>query len=475
VIHKAWRRILRFLNSPRLAVWLLAFVGLWSTAATAIPQGEASDPLVSAWASQYPLIEPVVRTVGLHQAFTSLAFVACVLMLTFSTALCAWQRTRAAMHRGRALGKAARADQRAVIESHDFAISCDPALGAPEILSIASVTLRELDIKAKQRGDVLGAVSPWWAVVGSPLFHWALFALIVVIFASNLQRSEGLMGLAVGQTKPDAPASYGKLTTGPLYNWGGARRSIRVDAFDLQYETGGTKRGPTPTVSVLDGEGRVIKTQRVYPNMMLNTGSLSIYPSAYGFAVTISIANASGKVTGRAVQLVDFSETAGDGTVSSGSLGVGNPVELNISTTVPLQRVGGQPELALPTKPTARIVVTSPDGTSLVDRVVSPGEDVALPIGDTLRVENIGYYARLQVVDDWSTIPLYACLAAATIGLTIAFLARQQIVLATVIDGPDGARLAVRLRLWRNESSSRGAVESELARALSGVQQGSAS
>jgi hypothetical protein len=256
------------------------------------------------------------------------------------------------------------------------------------------------------------------------------------------------------------------------------RRSIRVDAFDLRYQTGGTERGPTPTVSVLDGEGLVLKTQRVYPNMMLKTGSLAIYPSAYGLAATISIADRTGVETGRSVQLVDFSDTAQDGTVSSGSLAVSDSAgnaELIVSTTVPLERVGAQAEKSLPEKPTARIVVTSPDGQPLVDRTVSPGEDVALPTGDSLRVESIGYYARLQVVDDWSTIPLYACLAAATIGLTISFVARQQIVLATVIDGPEGAVLAVRLRLWRNESSSRSAVERELARALGGVEQGSAS
>jgi len=472
------RRLTRFLSSAGLAIWLLTFVGLWSMTATAVPQGGSSDPLVAAWASKYPLIEPLVRMVGLHQAFTSPAFAVCVLVLTVSTALCAWQRTRAAMHRGRALGQAALAGQQAVIESHDLEILCDPALSGPDVLSIASKTLGELDIRTKRRGDVLSAVSPSWAVVGSPLFHWALLALIVVIFTSNLQRSEGLMGVAVGQTKSDAPASYGLLRTGPLHDWRGVRRSIRVDAFDPKYQTGGTKRGPTPTVSVLDGEGRVLKTQRVYPNMMLKTGSLAIYPSAYGLAATISIANRSGVETGRSVQLVDFSDTAEDGTVSLGSLVVGDRAgnaELQVSTTVPLERVGGQPEKTLPEKPTARIVVTSPDGEPLVDRVVSPGEEVALPTGDSLRVESVDYYARLQVVDDWSTIPLYACLAAATIGLTIAFVARQQIVLATVIDGPEGARLAVRLRLWRNESSSRSAVERELARALGQVEKGSAS
>jgi len=476
VIRDAWRRVVRFLGSAGLATWLLAFAGLWSMAATAIPQGGSSDPLVAEWASKYPLIEPAVRTVGLHQAFSSPVFAACVVALFVSTALCAWQRTRAAMHRGRALSKAALADQQSVVESHDLEILCDPALSKPEVLSIASETLRELDIRTKRRGDVLSAVSPSWAVVGSPVFHWALVALFVVIFASSLQRSEGLMGVAVGQTKPDAPASYGSLHTGPLHDWRGVRRSIRVDAFDLQFETGGMKRGPTPTVSVLDGEGRVLKTQPVYPNQQLKTGSLSVYPSAYGLSVALSMISSSGVETQRLVQLVDFSETASEGTVPAGLIAISDEgdAELKVAVTVPLDGASGQFDKVLPEDPAARVVVTSMDDEPLLDRIVSPGEEVALPIGDSLRVESIGYYARLKVVDDWSTIPLYACLAAATIGLTIAFVTRQQIVLVTVIDGPEGARLAVRMRLWRNESASRSAVERELARALGRVEKGSA-
>jgi hypothetical protein len=468
--------MVRFLGSARLATWLLVVVGVWSMLGSLVPQGVPLESAVKAWAASNPLAESVVNAIGLHQAFSSPFFLACVVALFVSTALCAWQRTRAAMHRGRALGKAALADQQSVIESHDLEILCDPALSKPEVLSIASETLGELDIRTKRRGDVLSAVSPFWAVVGSPVFHWALLALIVVIFASNLQRSEGLMGVAVGQTKPDAPASYGTLHTGPLHDWRGVRRSIRVDAFDLQFETGGLKRGPTPTVSVLDGEGRVLKTQRVYPNEQLKTGSLSVYPSAYGLSVALSMINSSGFETGRLVQLVDFSETATEGTVPAGLIAIsGNEgnAELKVAVTVPLDGASGQFDKGLPENPAARVVVTSMDDELLVDRIVSPGEEVALPIGDSLRVDSIGYYARLKVVDDWSTIPLYACLAAATIGLTIAFVTRQQIVLAAVIDGPEGARLAVRVRLWRNESSSRSAVESELARALSQVEKGS--
>jgi hypothetical protein len=80
---------------------------------------------------------------------------------------------------------------------------------------------------------------------------------------------------------------------------------------------------------------------------------------------------------------------------------------------------------------------------------------------------DVGYYARLQLVDDPSIPMLYAGLMVAMIGLGIATLTRQQIVSAVVLNAPDGTKLAVRVRLWRNVTTSRGEIESELGRALS--------
>ena len=476
MIRKTWRTIIGFLRSPGLATWLLAIVGAWSALATFIPQGGATDPAVATWTATHSLVEPVVRAVGLHQAFTSALFTACALALGLSTALCAWQRTKVALSKGRTLREAAVADGCSLAKSHHLEIGCDPALSGPEVLSIASATLGHLGIRTKRRNDLLAAVSPSWSVWGSPVFHWALFALIVALVTGNLLRSQGLMGVAVGQTKADVPASYGVLHVGPLHGWLGVQRSIRVDAFDPDFRIGGIDRGPTPTVTVLDGAGKVIKTQRVYPNMTLKTGSLAIYPSDYGLSVDLTFLSARGAETKRRFQLVDFSDEATDGTVPTVPLGVADSTGKAlfwIDINVPLDRTSNGFVRLVPEKPAARVVVTSPDGTTVLDRVVNPGGEVALPSGDTLRLDAVGYYARLQVVDDWSIPLLYAGLIVAAFGLTIAVAARQQIVLAGVIEGPEGMKLAMSVRLWRNASSSRGEIETELTRALSGVEEGS--
>ncbi len=447
----------------------MVFVGVWSMLATFVPQGDISKPEVAAWASAHAAVEPFVRFLGLHQAFSALLFRLGVFALAVATALCAWQRTRVALARMQTLKEAAIADEASVSAVHDLEIVCDPGLSATDVISRTADTLEHLGIRTKRRGDVLVAVSRRWAVWGSPVFHWGLVLLILAIFVGGLQRSEGLMGVAVGETKPDAPASYGTLRTGPLHDWGRVHRSIRVDAFDTDFRSGNLDRGPTPTVSVLDAGGRVIKKQPVYPNSPLQSGSLTIHPSEFGFAATLSVMNASGVEFGRATQLIDISQTATEGTVPVGALTVSNEAgtgQLSVFATVPMDRVNGQ--LALPQERVARVSVRASDGRPVLDRVMRPGEEMALPAGDTLRLDSIGFYARLNIVDD-PTIPLlYAALAVAMMGLTLTVVARQQIVLATAIEGENGLRLVATLRLWRNVPTNRNEIESQLATALRG-------
>jgi hypothetical protein len=344
------------------------------------------------------------------------------------------------------------------------------------IIATAEKTLARLGFRSSAEGGVVRSIASPWSVWGSPVFHWALLGLLVTLAFSGLQRSSGQMGVAVGQSRPDEPSSYGIYSAGPLRGLRATRRSIRVDAFERRYETAGVDRGPTPTVSVLDAQGEVIKTQRVYPNNMLKTDSLTIYPDDYGLSATVAIMDANGTDTGRAVRLVDFSEESTTGTIPIGHLVIndesGAP-SLKVFITVPLDRKGNIGYARVPAAPKARVRVTSMSNSPVLDRVLQLGEELALPRGGTLRLVGVDYYARLQIVDDASIPFLYAALLVAALGLGVATLSRQHIVLGAVVDTPDGPRLAVRMRLWRNVTSSRSEIESELRRALGGVEEGS--
>jgi hypothetical protein len=469
VIRAAWRGTVRFLGSAGLALGLLVFAGVWSAVASMIPQAGASGQQVAAWVAAHPGLEPVVGTLGLHQAFTAPVFIVCVALLTLCTALCAWRRTKVAFARSRALGMAARADRASVVAKHDLEIECDAALDDSHILTIATDALEGLGLRPRHKGELVQSVSPGWSVWGSPVFHWALVAFVVVVLLGSLQTSSGLMGVATGQTVPDAPASYGLLNAGPLRDWSAVHRSFRIDSVDPDLRVGNLDYGPAPRVSVLDGSGHVVKTQLVYPNMPLQIGSLTVHSPAFGLSATLSMVDTTGAEVARTVELIDFSDVATSGTIPVAPIGIWGPsgaTELIVYVTVPLDSSGGRYVQALPSAPTVRLTIATPGGQTVLDRVVKPGDEVPLPTGGSLRLVNVGWYARLSIVDDW-TVPLfYAVLAVALIGLAIAVFARQQYVVATVVEGPDGQKLALSARLWRNASTTRESIVSALTEAL---------
>jgi len=471
VIRSVLRRVTSFLASAWLAVGTLTFVGLWGIAATGVPQGAADSSAVEIWAKAHPVLEPVVGLLGLHQAFSAWLFLACVTLLGISTVVCSWRRAKSAYGRARALRTAARADSESLVEGHDLTVALVPALGPSDALTVALEVFAGLGIRAKAEDGVLRAVSPWWSVWGSAVFHWALVALMLFVLVGNLQRSDGLMGVSVGETKPDAPASYRVLTVGPLHSWSSVHRSFRVEALDPDLVVGGVDRGAVPTVSVLDAAGAVVKTQLVYPNMMLHVGSLSINCPAVGLSAEIGVETSAGVELGRSYESIDFSQTATDGTLPAGMLGIfdqSGAVRMRIAVTVPLDRRNGQFREWIPSVPRAHIVVYDLDGTTMLDTVIKPGETAPLPDGGALKLLGIGWYARLSIVDDWTTPFVYAAMIIALLGLSISLLARQQLVLATVVDGPDGPKLVLRMRLWRNVSTTRAEIDAALVAALSG-------
>lgn len=460
--------LLRFLESARLVMSLLLFVVVWSVLATIVPQSGSAGAATAGWLKSQPLLWRVIGVLGLDRAFGAPLFVLAVSVLAISTGLCAWRRTRVAMGRMRLLDAARIRDASSIVERHDIEVPCDVrACDADSALGATSRALAGLGVKTRRRGDVLSSVSSPMSVWGSPVFHWGLLAIIVVILVGSLQRSEGLMGVPVGRSVPDAPDSYGVLNAGPLHAWGGERRIIRVDSFDKDYRAGGIDRGPTPSVSVLDAQGRVLRSQHIYPNSPLQIGSLTIHPAEWGFAVAMSLLDAKGTAVSTATKLVDVSQEAADGTVPLGALtlaGVGGQGQQTIVTTVPLLRQGG--ESIVPPDLTAHLVVTAADGAKVADKVLAPGESLALPSGLTLRVDDVSFYARLSVVDD-GTIPfLYAAMALAVLGLALTVVSRQEAVLVTGREIDGTVRIFVSAHLWRNTPTSRDEIRDVLSAAL---------
>lgn len=475
MISKLVRRTIRLLGSSALATVLLAVVVLYSAVATFIPQGGPSDPTVAAWAAGQPLLGAITRFLGMHGAFTSFVFLACMSVLAASTVLCSWKRTKVAIHRARVLRAASAADVSALAEGSDLRIPCDPDLGREDILDRASAELEDLGIKTRRRDGVLHASSPAWPLWGSPLFHWALVGFMIMVVTTPLLRAEGLMGLAIGEVKPHEPGSYGFVSAGPLHAWEPVRRKLRLDGFEPEYVVDGLDRGPTPTVSLLDSSGASITTQRVYTNNPLKSGSLTVHAVDYGLAVRLTVLDAQGLPTVTGIQYVDFVRDDPVGTRPTGGIvlrDTGGVSVARVQVTVPLDSPGGEIDYWMPAEPAARLLVTAPDGRVIEDSVVVPGTALELALGQAVRVDSIDWYYRLSVVDD-PTVPIvYALLLVAFTGLTVSLLGRQQVLVGARIDTPEGPVFALKMRLWRNVPCEREAIVERLTVRLGPTQRG---
>lgn len=464
-----YRRAVRILTSAVFVSAVLGFIGVWSIVATMVPQGDPAMGGALAWAEANPGIEPLVDALGLHSAFDAPIFLVAVGLLAISTVLCSWQRTRVAVKRSRALKDATRPENLPTRLDHDMLIECPEGMDASTALSVADRALRSLGIKARRTGSALVAASSPLAPWGSPVFHWALVGFMAFVVIGGLVRGDGLIGIAVGQVKPNVPASYGRFSAGPWHAWDEDAISFRLDDFEPRFTAGGIDRGPVPILSVLDAEGTVLKTQPVYPNKMLHVGALKVSAPAYGLSVTLALLDKSGAEIGRAVQLLDFAQSAPDGTTPLEPLAITDEAGATtalVHATVPLIAEEGRFVEWLPKDAPARIVAESVDGVALVDEVVEQGETIALPNGYSLSVLDVGWYSRLSVVDDWTVPFVYAWMVLGAIALSVTTFTRQMYVVVAAEQSPDGVGLAVRMRLWRHASTTRGEITEALSQAL---------
>lgn len=464
------RGLTAWLLSPRVAIGLMFYLGVVSLIGTLVSQGSPSDPKVVTWAAGHRQFEVIVRALGLHHAYTSPLFLAGVALLVVSTSACAWRRSRVAWVRAGLLRLARSAPSEvASALSTDATIPLAEGRDRDEAIAAVESALGKSGLRTRRFDRAVVSASPPLLPLASPLFHWSLVSLIVVLTLGALGRSEGLMGVSVGESKPDVRDSYGVVSAGPMHSWPGNARTIGVEELKLSYVVAGLDRGPAPVVIVKNAWGRTLARQVVYPNRALHAGALTVHPNAYGLSATFALIGADGREIERSTELLDFADSqpstlprrfdlndASGRTSLVGSVRILTPTE------------AGRPSRTLPASPTAEFEFSTAAGTRVTGGTIRPGQEILLPDGARIRLIRIGYYARLSVVDDW-TIPLvYAALAAGLVGLAIALTIPLRLVVVSIGDSGE-PRADVTVRLWRNNGVTREQVLESVAEGLNGM------
>lgn len=434
---------------------LLLVLGVWSFIGTIVPQGAAKSAAVQEWASANPAAEAIASVFSLHQAFSSPIFVILVLLLAASTMVCAWRRTKVAMHRSRLLRGIGDTEARQLLARPTFTIEVVASDDRSQAETAVADAFRGMGLRTRERDGVLVAVSRPWAVFASPVFHWALFALILVMFMVQMTRAEGLIGVPVGDSRPLVAESFGLLDRGALYSFKRSPLAIRVDRIDPVYIIDGIDRGPAPTVSILRPDGSLAATQVVYPNSPMRYESLMIHPGEIGLSPSFAIVSKEGSVGSRVNLIVDIDEAAPTGTTAAEfalDTGVSDAAAILGTVTVPLDRAkDATGSSSTSSVPQATFVLhTEKDGSLVASQTLQVGEEIELPDGSRLRLLGVGNYARLSVVDDPSIPLVYALLVVALIALSVAILGRQSLAVAAIRVNESGSQqVDVWFRDWR--------------------------
>ncbi len=445
------RAAARFLASRRVAVRLLIAFTVYAAVASAIPQGAPDAPDVVEWVAEYPTFAPLVSALGLFSAFTHPVFVIIAAWLSLATAACALERTRWAVRQSARLWAPASEAIDPLKSRHDAAVSCDQALTEDEALALSTEALQSLGLRTTAAGSLVTGRSRVVGLLGSPIFHWALAALFVVISLGQLTRSEGLMGVVVGYAKPDVATSYGFLNTGPWHG-GLSGLTVAIPRMERDLVVKDVSFGPTPYVELWDGD-RPLGGRYVRSNAPLRAGGLLIHMAGYGRAAVLEVTGGGAQET--AEVFLDADEDA-PGSVL--------PVELTLAEG----SVAQQPVVVTTAEtddPAVEVTWSAGGGTdSVVLRENESAEIGAL----TVTARRLAMYARLSVVDDWSVWPIYVLFGLALLGISLAVLAptRSAVVLVERTEGT--LQVFVRSRHMRSDpdwpATVRTAVAASLAR-----------
>ena len=445
-------RLSQLLRSPRTVAWLLVLLGVWIGLATAVPQGGPTYPAVGAWRAAYPAIAPVVSLLGFHSAYVAPVFLGLLGLLALSTALCSWERTRVAIAVWRSVGVVDGERVRRLEESPAYSVDVASVIAQGEDpLEHAEATLRTLRLRVRRGPRLAEAHAGIWARFASPVFHWSLVGLFVVIPLGQLTIASGLMGVPVGGSLLDEPSAYGVLDRGP-FNQSLSGLVVAVEEMPLALEVGGIDRGAAPLVTLTAPDGREVARGHVYPNAALRHGTLVVHMRDYGLALRITLAN-EGEPVAVTEMLLDFDDDASDGTTVAeiGLHADGGEEIASARVSMPLERTkDGLVYRNLPADPRVRVEITDTRTGEVSSAMLGQGEGAETPAG-ALIVESIGYYARLGLVDDWSIPLVYALFTIASVAVGVGLLVPHRSVLVLLAGSTGQERLHISVRHGRQD------------------------
>jgi cytochrome c biogenesis protein len=272
----------------RTALILLLLVAVGSVAGSLVPQAANSPARVASLYSDRPLLARVYEALGLFDVYGSWWFTLLYVLLLVSLASCLLPRSRALLRNIRQRAQ----PLRDLGGMRHFAAGVVP--GSPErALERARRVLRRRWYRVSVpdgAGGGLAAEKGAAREVGSLLFHWSFFLLLVGVAYGKGTGFTGVATVREGETWTEAHAGYdvppreGRFFRESMH----AGFQLRVRDFTVSYRENGLPREFVSRVDVLD-RGRRVGSEEIRVNDPLGFRGVKVYQSGYGWAPMIEV------------------------------------------------------------------------------------------------------------------------------------------------------------------------------------------
>jgi cytochrome c biogenesis protein ResB len=456
-----FKRCWKWVQKPKLAVVLLVYITIYSAIATLLATN--SNPLGNI-SGLYPIINsirPQLMYFGLDSPYSSWWLIIPSVFLLISTIACAVTRTQVASRRIQSIRELHDISPE-TLEQRGICVSSRERTPA----SFASV-LKEYGLTKKEddtsESDVGVFVKQTWALYASPVFHWTLVLLMIVIFVGVLSRAEGYVRVAESESVPLNEEYVGLHTRGLLYRFPVKPLAVRVASTVPNYVVGDIEQGFTAEVELLSASGETLKKQYVYPNNPLVYSSLMIHRvDEIGLAVHFLIAAENGQ-SDAIIEPLEYGNEEMEFTLPARiqlhNPDTGQEIELIFLLEPAVDEQGNPRSVKLSEAEGGIIVRNAETREKLLDDMISVGDTIEVFEGLSITLEKVSYMATFSVVDDWSVLPIYLLFALATLLLSVALLTSP--AAAVVGPGSSGATYSY-LRTFRPTSYTHEEVYQEL-------------
>lgn len=204
-----WQYPWNLFTSKLLAVILIALLAIFSAIGMIIPQTDPNPGNYQAWAIKFPLLAPLIETLGLNNLFRTWWFATLGVIFFTNLAACTarqiqqsiviWRRRRQPIQSAPLAGFAAAGD-------YGF-------VRAETIKAFARAGYSITD----DSGDDLMMEKHRWGIWGSVVFHIGLIVVVFAVLLTGAVKTTGYMMVAEGETRREIHDNYDVIYQGPFF------------------------------------------------------------------------------------------------------------------------------------------------------------------------------------------------------------------------------------------------------------------